>query len=764
MKKTKLAAPFHRMCLLLVVAFCFHGSFLHAKESLESPPQPDDDTLLRMRFDEPDESIVLAENMAIDPIYRNMAADYRPGRFGGALKFTGRPGLRQCVLVPLPQRWFLHRDESRKDPSQFAEIKVPHVIIDNHRGYTLELWVYPQALQDQTIVAALNTAAYVSRAAWQIDLTAEGYICFACGSGLARFEMKSTQRVPIGQWSHIAIVCKPPTDKKQKRDKGGDIQIFLNGSAASEISWMERATLQRNFEPGSDGVTLCIGGLSPDAFEGFFDGLIDELRLSKVPREFEPDPAIFIESRKELFLDDALVAKNTGIKRVLHQPSRFEKNPLLKSQGKWDERIVQPMGVIYDRRLNLFRAWYRGFGHTESHAVNCYAYSRDGLNWEQPKLGLVEYEGSRENNIIRSRCNGFYFDDPLARPGEPSICMTTKLLYGADHGPFKQILTRSEDGLNWDWGKPETMSGYAGYPYDRIRGIQGVMAIDRPLITNPSYFSKIDKLLVLGIEGEADIMKPYTWARIGWDLFHWQNPVQTGLAMTEKNDQAWYGFNNFIDMGNTMISITNAYHGQKPNRWIDFQLACSRDGYHWQHVANQETFFPLGAKDSWDAGMVWYPQLIDLPGEDKYFIFYDGSSSLHDVVDEADPKRFPIYNMGVAFLRKDGFVSVENDGSAPEAILETKPIRFRGSRLYINADAAEGSLRVELADVQGNTIPGFSKQEASAIPGDSIRHIAEWYGKNDIRSLAGKTVILRFYLTGNAKLYSYRFGPADPHP
>jgi hypothetical protein len=28
----------------------------------------------------------------------------------------------------------------------------------------------------------------------------------------------------------------------------------------------------------------------------------------------------------------------------------------------------------------------------------CYAVSEDGLHWEKPNLGLVEYNGSKENN------------------------------------------------------------------------------------------------------------------------------------------------------------------------------------------------------------------------------------------------------------------------------------------------------------------------------------------------------------------------------
>jgi hypothetical protein len=748
--------------VFLLVSWCLSGEYCIGGESLETAPGNDGETLLYVPFDEPDEVIVIGEKLAIEPIYVRMAADYRPGRFGQAIHFDGRPDFRQCLLLPFPQRMFNNRDESRKDASIFAEYLAPHVIIDNIRGYTLECWIYPQALQRQMILAALNTAVYAPQPAWQIDLTEDGRVRFTCGSGLARFELVSNQTVPLGQWSHVAIVCRPPTDKKQKRDKGGEIRILINGSVASEAGFMERATIQRNTQPGSDGMALCIGGPGPEAGDGFFDGRIDEVRISKIARDFEPDPAVMIESRKELFLDDTLIATMNGVKRVVNQPRRYEGNPLLKSQGPWDEKIIQHMGLIYDEKLGLYRCWYRGFDKADKGAANCYAYSRDGLQWVQPKLGLVAYNGSTDNNIVRDRCNGFYFADPLARLGEPYICMTAKLSYGSGDGPFKQILVRSEDGLRWQWGKVETVSGYAGWPYDRIRGIAGVMGIDRPLMHSPAYFRKIEKLVIADKEGEADIMKPYHWARVGWDLLHWQDPVKSGLTMTEKNNEAWYGFKCF-DMGSIVLGISDAYHGTRPGRWIDFQLACSRDGYHWSHVANQDTFFPIGPKGSWDGGMVWSAVLIETPGSDEWRLYYNGSSVLHDLGDETPENLFPFYNLGVAFLRKDGFVSLERDGNADEVVVVTRPIRFRGSRLFVNADAANGSISVELCAPDGAPLSGFERDKVKPLTTDSVRHELQWAQRADVSPLEGRAVVLKFYLSGGAKLYAYQFNYPDPH-
>ena len=46
------------------------------------------------------------------------------------------------------------------------------------------------------------------------------------------------------------------------------------------------------------------------------------------------------------------------------------------------------------------RMWYpaspgKGVGHRV-----CYAVSKDGINWEKPSLGLVEYAGNTRNNLV----------------------------------------------------------------------------------------------------------------------------------------------------------------------------------------------------------------------------------------------------------------------------------------------------------------------------------------------------------------------------
>ena len=80
--------------------------------------------------------------------------------------------------------------------------------------------------------------------------------------------------------------------------------------------------------------------------------------------------------------------------------------------------------VIYDTEENIYKCWYSPFiiderttstlpekrnpydapdhmsiepDHREMGV--CYATSKDGLIWDKPELGLVEFEGSKKNNM-----------------------------------------------------------------------------------------------------------------------------------------------------------------------------------------------------------------------------------------------------------------------------------------------------------------------------------------------------------------------------
>ena len=108
----------------------------------------------------------------------------------------------------------------------------------------------------------------------------------------------------------------------------------------------------------------------------------------------------------------------------------------------------------------------------------------------------------------------------------------------------------------------------------------------------------------------------------------------------------------------------------------------------------------------------------------------------------------------MAKLRLDGFVSIDADSK--EGSLTTKPLKFTGKNLTINAAAEKGYVLVEVLDENGYPIDGFSKKDWDTFSSDSVRHTVTWKGKSDLASLQGRCIQLRFYLK-QAKLYSFAF-------
>ena len=60
----------------------------------------------------------------------------------------------------------------------------------------------------------------------------------------------------------------------------------------------------------------------------------------------------------------------------------------------------------------------------------CYAVSKDGITWEKPELGLVEFEGSQQNNILWREPHGAGvfkdYHEPIG-PNQPAIITTSEI-------------------------------------------------------------------------------------------------------------------------------------------------------------------------------------------------------------------------------------------------------------------------------------------------------------------------------------------------
>jgi hypothetical protein len=89
--------------------------------------------------------------------------------------------------------------------------------------------------------------------------------------------------------------------------------------------------------------------------------------------------------------------------------------------------------------------------------------------------------------------------------------------------------------------------------------------------------------------------------------------------------------------------------------------------------------------------------------------------------------------------------------------LTLKPVELKKwKRLSLNADAANGSVQIEVLSADGRHLRGFSQGDAVAIRGDSLAHEVAWQ-KFGLGDLGEGEYLLRLHLK-DAIVYALSFG------
>ena len=491
------------------------------------------------------------------------------------------------------------------------------------------------------------------------------------------------------------------------------------------------------------------------------------------------DEPIEVGKYRQLFVDDHVIDQMLGLERTLHQPAKHVANPLIWPQQPWEGDLVWMYGsVIYDHRERLFKMWHQCHSKADA-GCGLYATSTDGLQWEKPALGVIEYKGSKENNLIPWFGCGVIFS-----PDDPDPSRRFLSLYGNAEDKLARPRrpgrrgAGSADGLVF-----QALPGSQNIPGD-IVGDNVIPVCFDELEQRYIAFGKVNRK-------SGEHMRRSVSVSFSKDFVEWTK-VQTVLVPDARDDELsvartaqlrdrctffdedaslrnaqFYGLCGFPYEGMYLgllwvFDISGWIPGAPKNSArggedgpVQVELVSSRDLIHWNRVANRKLLIPVGAKGSWEAGTIYTSNRPIIVG-DEIRIYYSGIKHAHRLPPnpEARQDRDAQINCGIglATLRLDGWVSV--DAGQQEGTLTTKPLVLKGRSLIVNADAAEGRLAVEILDQQGRPIPGFGKDHCDILRGDAIRHTVSWRGKSDVRQLAGKTVQLRFYLCG-AKLYSF---------
>jgi hypothetical protein len=138
--------------------------------------------------------------------------------------------------------------------------------------------------------------------------------------------------------------------------------------------------------------------------------------------------------------------------------TRASYNPVLVrgKKGAPDSFRIGYYGTVLE--LNgRFHMWYIGDGEENNdqefsstpYGHILYATSDDGLHWQKPSLGLVEYNGSKDNNLVQTNTDNVYRScTVLYDPEDPNPDRLYKLYFEGNPTNRGNILF-SRDGLTW---------------------------------------------------------------------------------------------------------------------------------------------------------------------------------------------------------------------------------------------------------------------------------------------------------------------------
>ena len=123
------------------------------------------------------------------------------------------------------------------------------------------------------------------------------------------------------------------------------------------------------------------------------------------------------------------------VHQVVRPAIKHPANPVIRTGplGAWDSLQACPWQgtVMWDAEDGYYKAWYMGMDVAEAGLQIPrvgYAVSPDGSTWEKPNVGVHEYGGTRDNNLIAylpgRRTNG----PALKDPGETDPSRRYKLL------------------------------------------------------------------------------------------------------------------------------------------------------------------------------------------------------------------------------------------------------------------------------------------------------------------------------------------------
>ncbi len=386
--------------------------------------------------------------------------------------------------------------------------------------------------------------------------------------------------------------------------------------------------------------------------------------------------------QRQLFLDDFGIAEINNLHRTLHRP--LKRGAVIRSPQP-TKTIQTRTAPVWDEESKLYKLW------TITIDNNLWQ-SQDGLHWTP---------GPKTNMPIMLAAYDSRDPDPTRRFKAPLL---------------NQGFAVSPDGVTWKQLElPKIHSSDEGnFSFDAQQGLF-IHTVKRggqhgravALATSKDFETWNDFGIVFQADdADQELGKQHITERM----------ADHTLQQTLFNDPKVYNVDVY-NMGvfryeGVYIGMPAMYHavGPVPNYpntdgFHLIQLTCSRDLKHWQRLGDRQTFIGPSRTDSgaYDLTQILPPSAAVVRDEELWFYYtglkwrstfkYVGKypNGVHELIPGRDRDGGAIC---LAVLRRDGFISL--DAGKEEGQILTKPFSLPDGKLFINANARDGHLRVEV--------------------------------------------------------------------
>jgi len=456
------------------------------------------------------------------------------------------------------------------------------------------------------------------------------------------------------------------------------------------------------------------------------------------------EPSIEVGIQKQLLTDDYVLSHRFNVHREFHAAEKVnDGKPLLIREKPWERaNLFQVASVHHDG--SRFQMNYGYVGPVE---YCCRAESTDGIKWNRPSLGIVEFANNRDNNLFDYR--GYVmFLDPHETDPQHRFKATYRPLESSSL-PHAACLAHSPDGMHWtpyNDGKPvteraaDTLSQMVwdergqvyrlftrtdfglGGGQTEYRGAREMVNPD--LKANPTNWTTV-KNWIFEREGRNEVKR-----RQIHTVNFWQHEgIDFGLMVVME----WPAFNE------KPIQVGNDGTRHERDVWNCY-LATRRGGHaaEWdcRWIYDEKQFIPRGGEGCFDKDLI-HPAANIVTYNDEHWIYYTGWPIGH--------MRHPYHPaIGLAKVKLDRFVSLQPWNRRGKCWIITKPFQLKGRRLELNGDFSEGMAQASILDINGQAIEGFSEEDSIPVEGeDRVRLSVNWEHGRDMSELKDRVVRLR---------------------